>query len=172
MGVVIVHIFALINSTSTSVWWVPDTRPDNFWQCNGGNRSKPDPTHQAWFVAAIKGRREEKGSTSGGKGRTTPLRGGRFWTLIVLRGQTFPFWQKVKVTFSQKVNFYASLLVMKFYCQSVIRYHVTRAEAETCYGCLRVGIKKYKKRFVFWEGLGRYKINVLIIQKQPEDISG
>ena len=26
------------------------------------------------------------------------------------------FWQKVKVTFSQKVNFDASLLVMQFYC--------------------------------------------------------
>ena len=51
-----------------------------------GNKSKPDPTCQAWFVAAIllaeeiaiKGRREVRGSTSGGKGRTTPLRGGRF----------------------------------------------------------------------------------------------
>ena len=55
------------------------------------------------------------------------------------------FWQKVKVTFSQKVDFDASLLVMKFYCQLLIRYHVTRAEAETCYGCLRFGIKIQKE---------------------------
>ena len=49
------------------------------------------------------------------------------------------------MTFSQKVNFDASLLVMQFYFQLVIRYHVTRAEAETCYGCLRVGIKIQKE---------------------------
>ena len=43
------------------------------------------------------------------------------------------------------VNFDASLLVMQFYCQLEIRYHVIRAEAETCYGCLRVGIEIQKK---------------------------
>ena len=55
------------------------------------------------------------------------------------------FWQKVKVMFSQKVNFDASLLVVQFYCQLEVRYHVTRAQAETCYGCLRCGIKIQKE---------------------------
>ena len=49
--------------------------------------------------------REEEGgggSMSRGKGRTTPLRGGRFLTCTVLRGQSFPlYWQKVKVMFWQ-----------------------------------------------------------------------
>ena len=47
--------------------------------------------------------------------------------------------------FSQKVNFDASLLVVQFYCQLEVRYHVTRAQAETCYGCLRCGIKIQKE---------------------------
>ena len=37
--------------------------------------------------------------------------------------------------FTKSESEYASLWVMQFFnCQLVIRYHVTRAEAETCYG--------------------------------------
>ena len=47
----------------------------------------------------------------------------------------------------KNVNFDASLhFVMQFcHCQLDIRYHVTRAQAETCYGCLRCGIKIQKE---------------------------
>ena len=38
----------------------------------------------------------------------------------------------------------------------VIRYHVIRAEAETCYGYLGIENKNTKKIFVFCEGLGEY----------------
>ena len=45
---------------------------------------------------------------------------------------------------------YASLLVMQFFnCQLVIRYHVTRAEAETCYGRFESWNKNTIRRFVF-----------------------
>ena len=77
------------------------------------------------------------------------------------------FWQKVKVTFSQKVDFDASLLVMKFYCQLLIRYHVTRAEAETCYGCLRVGIKKYKKEVCLLRRSGKIQDRRRIYRNHP-----
>ena len=42
-----------------------------------------------------------------------------------------------------------------------IRYHVIRAEAETWYGYLGIENKNTKRRFVFWEGLGEYKIDII-----------
>ena len=48
--------------------------------------------------------------------------------------------------FSQTVNFSACLLVMQFYCQLEIRYHVTRAELKQKY--------KFEKRKVLLRRLG------------------
>ena len=90
------------------------------------HRSKPKPTFQTWFVAAFllteemttKGRREERGSTSRGKGRTTPLRGGRFWTLIVLRGQSFTFGRKWKWCFHKKWI----LMLVFWWCNFIVSW--------------------------------------------------
>ena len=98
---------------------------------------------------AIKGRREERGSMSGED--TTP-EGWTFFNFASFERTELYFWQKVNVTCSQKMNFNASHLVMQFYCQLEIRYHVTRARgSRNMLWILENQKYKFEKRKVSFE---------------------
>ena len=111
------------------------------------------------MAAFLFGRRDgnqgEEGGEGGqvrGQGEDNTPEGWTFFNFDSFERTELYFWQKVNVTCSQKVNFNASHLVMQFYCQLEIRYHVTRARgSRNMLWILENQKYKFEKRKVSFE---------------------
>ena len=106
-----------------------------------------------------------RGAWQGARGGRHPWGVDVFKTFIVLWEQSLTFLAESESDVFTKSEFLMLVFWWWYlFCwdQSVIRYHVIRAEAETCYGYLVVENNNTKRTFVFWEGLGKYKRDIIL----------